>query len=144
MYDGIDGAIENFDLSTINGKVSYLTHFTTGAAEGTAAAEFVAKYNQAYDASKEPLNQFGASAYDCVYAIFEALKVAKAAGKQFDTTTSPSEFCEILKEVFTSDSFVFHGITGAPDATRTDGKSNITWNDQGFVSKEPLEYIAKK
>lgn len=142
--DGIDGAIENFDLSTINGKVSYLTHFTTGAAEGTAAAEFVAKYNQAYDASKEPLNQFGASAYDCVYAIFEALKVAKAAGKQFDTTTSPSEFCKILKEVFTSDSFVFHGITGAPDATRTDGKSNITWNDQGFVSKEPLEYIAKK
>jgi len=142
--DGIDGAIENFDLSTINAKVSYLTHFTTGAAEGTAAADFVAKYNQTYDETKEPLNQFGASAYDCVYAIFEALKVAKANGKQFDATTSPSDFCDILTEVFTSDSFVFHGITGAPDATRTDGKSNITWDDNGFVSKEPLEYVAKE
>ncbi len=142
--DGIDGAIENFDLSTINAKVSYLTHFTTGAAEGTAAADFVAKYNAAYDETKEPLNQFGASAYDCVYAIFEALKVAKANGKTFDATTSPSDFCDILTEVFTSNTFVFHGITGAPDATRTDGKSNITWNADGFVSKEPLEYVAKE
>jgi len=75
--DGIDGAIENFDLSTINAKVSYLTHFTTGAAEGTAAADFVAKYNQTYDETKEPLNQFGASAYDCVYAIFEALRLLR-------------------------------------------------------------------
>ena len=46
--DGIDGTIEGFDLSTIAGKVSYLTHFTTGAAEGTAAAEFIKKYNEKY------------------------------------------------------------------------------------------------
>ena len=142
--DGIDGSVENFDLASINGKVSYLTHFTTGAAEGTAAAEFVAKYNAKYDEESEPLNQFGASAYDCVYAIFEALKAAKANGKEFSATTSASDFCDILKEVFTSNSFVFHGITGAPDAARTDGKSNITWDDNGFVNKEPLEYVAKE
>ena len=142
--DGIDGAIENFDITSIKGKISYLTHFTTGAAEGTAAADFIKKYNDKYDEGKEPLNQFGASAYDCVYAIYEALKVAKANGKQFDETTSASDYCEILKEVFTSDTFVFHGITGAPDASRTDGKSNITWDNNGFVSKDPLEYVAKE
>lgn len=141
--DGIDGTIEGFNLSTIEGKVSYLTHFTTGAAEGTAAAEFIKKYNEKYDETAEPLNQFGASAYDCVYAVFEALKVAKANGKKFDATTSASDFCDILKEVFTSESFVFHGITGAPAGDRTDGKSNISWDKNGCVEKEPLEYVAK-
>lgn len=140
--DGIDGAIENFDITSINAKVSYLTHFTTGAAEGTAAADFVAKYNAKYDEAKEPVNQFGASAYDCVYAIYDALCVAKENGEEFSVTTSPAKFCEILTKVFTSDDFVFHGITGAPEASREDGKSNITWDDNGFVSKEPLEYIA--
>ena len=142
--DGIDGAIDNFNINTIPGKISYLTHFTTGAADGTAAAKFIKAYNDKYDESAEPLNQFGASAYDCVYAIFEALKVAKANGKEFGVTTSPSDFCEILTEVFTSESFVFHGITGAPDASRDDGKSNISWDNNGFVTKEPLEYVAKE
>ena len=142
--DGIDGAIEGFDLSTVNAEVSYLTHFTTGAAEGTAAADFVAKYNAAYDETKEPLNQFGASAYDCVWAVYEALVAAKNNGKEFGVTTSASDYCDILCEVFTSDDFVFHGITGAPDATRTDGKSNIAWDDNGCVEKEPLKYVAKE
>ena len=68
----------------------------------------------------------------------------KANGKEFDATTSASDFCDILTEVFTSDDFVFHGITGAPDETREDGKSNITWADNGYVNKEPLEYVAKE
>ena len=142
--DGIDGAVENFDLSSIDAKVSYLTHFTTGAEEGTAAAEFIAKYNAAYDGTAEPINQFGASAYDCVYAIYEALKVAKANGETFGVTTSPSAYCTILKAVFTSSDFVFNGVTGAPAAGRTDGKSNIQWNANGCVEKAPLEYIAKE
>ena len=141
--DGIDGAIEGFDLSTIKAEVSYLTHFTTGAAEGTAAAEFITKYNAKYDEDKEPLNQFGASAYDCVWAIYEALVVAKNAGKSFGVTTSASDYCDVLTEVFDGD-FVFHGITGAPDATRTDGKSNISWDKDGCVEKEPLKYVAKE
>lgn len=142
--DGIDGAVENFDLSSIDAKVSYLTHFTTGAAEGTAAADFVKKYNDTYNEDQEPLNQFGASAYDCVYAIYEALKAAKANGKTFGTTTSASDYCEILKEVFNSESFVFHGVTGAPAEGRTDGKSDIKWNSNGCVEKDPLEYVAKE
>lgn len=141
--DGIDGAIEGFDITTVNAEVSYLTHFTTGAAEGTAAAEFIKKYNDKYDETKEPLNQFGASAYDCVWAIYEALVVAKDNGKKFDATTSASDYCDILTEVFNGE-FVFHGITGAPDATRTDGKSNISWDDNGCVEKEPLKYVAKE
>ncbi len=141
--DGIDGSIENFDLTSIPAKVSYLTHFTTGATEG-AAAEFIEKYNDTYDEAKEPLNQFGASAYDCVWAIYEALLVAKENGKKFDVTTSPSDYCDILTEVFTSDDFVFHGITGAPAEGNTEGKSNISWDDNGCVTKDPLEYVAKE
>ena len=139
--DGLDGidAIEGFDIKTIPQEVSYLSHFNSNATSG-AAAEFIAKYNAKYDEAAEPLNQFGAAAYDCVYAIYEALKVAKANGKEFSATTSASDFCEILTEVFASDSFVFHGVTGKAEA---DGKSNISWNAAGFVNKEAVKYVVK-
>ena len=101
----------------------------------------IAKYNNAYDEAKEPLNQFGAAAYDCVYAIYEALKVAKANGKKFNANTSPEDYCEILTEVFTSDEFVFHGVTGKAEAN---GLSNISWTDDGFVNKEAVKYIVKE
>jgi len=140
--DGLDGidAIDGFDVSEIPQKISYLSHFVSTATSG-AAKEFIDKYNAAYDEKAEPLNQFGAAAYDCVYAIFEALKVAKANGKKFDVTTSASDFCDILTEVFTSDTFVFNGVTGAPEAN---GKSVIRWTDSGFVNKDPLSYIVEK
>ena len=139
--DGLDGidAIEGFDIATIPQEVSYLSHFNSNATTG-AAADFIAKYNAAYDEAAEPLNQFGAAAYDCVYAIYEALKVAKANGKNFDATTSASDFCDILTEVFTSDSFVFRGVTGKAEA---DGKSNINWTEAGFVNKEAVKYVVK-
>ena len=141
--DGLDGidAIDGFDITAIPQEVSYLSHFSSGATTG-AAAEFIAAYN-AFEADKGEvtLNQFGAAAYDCVWAIYEALKVAKANGKSFDTTTSPSDYCEILKEVFTSDSFVYQGVTGAPKAN---GKSEISWTDDGFVNKEAIKYVVKE
>ena len=138
-FDGID-AIDGFDINTVAQEVSYLSHFNSTATEGPAA-EFIAKYNAAYDETKEPLNQFGAAAYDCVYAIYEALKVAKANGKEFSATTSASDFCDILTEVFNSDSFVFRGITGKCEG---DELSYISWSDDGTVQKEAIKYIVKE
>ena len=144
--DGLDGVEAEFNtmaqFMAIPQEVSFLSHFNTKAEAGPAA-EFVAKYNAAYDEEAWPVNQFGASAYDCVYAIYEALKTAKANGKQFDTTTSASDFCEILKEVFNSDSFVFHGITGKCDEVNN-VKSNISWNASGLVNKEAVKYVVKE
>ena len=138
--DGLDGvdAVENFDITTIPQEVSYLSHFNSGATDGAAKA-YIDAYRAKFGADA-PLNQFGAAAYDCVWAIYEALKVAKANGEDFSVTTSASDFCDILVEVFTSDSFVFHGVTGAPKA---DGKSDISWTDDGFVNKEAVKYVVK-
>jgi branched-chain amino acid transport system substrate-binding protein len=137
-FDGID-AIEGFDINSVKQEVSYLSHFNSTATEGPAA-EFIAKYNDKYDESKEPVNQFGAAAYDCVYAIYEALKVAKANGKDITATTSASDFCEILTEVFTSDSFTFRGITGKCEGNE---RSYISWSDDGTVQKEAIKYVVK-
>ena len=143
--DGLDGVEAEFgsmdEFMKIPQEVSFLSHFNTNASEGTPAAEFVAKYNARFDEEKEPVNQFGAAAYDCVYAIYAALKTAKANGKEFDTTTSASDFCEILKEVFNSDSFVFHGITGKCEGNN---KSTITWSADGLVNKAADKYVVKE
>ena len=143
--DGLDGVEAEFgsmeEFLKVPQEVSFLSHFNTNAQAGTPAAEFVAKYNARFDEEKEPVNQFGAAAYDCVYAIYEALKIAKANGKKFDTTTSASDYCEILKEVFNSDSFVFHGITGKCDGAN---KSDITWNSNGLVNKAADKYVVKE
>lgn len=137
--DGLDGidAIENFDINAIPQEVSYLSHFDSNATEG-AAADYIKKYTQAY--GRETLNQFGAAAYDCIYAIYEALKAAKAEGKEINATTSASELCNILKAKFAGD-FVFHGVTGKPVAN---GKSDISWTADGFVNKEAVKYIVKE
>ena len=138
-FDGID-AIEGFDISEIPQEISMLSHFNSTATEGPAA-EFIQKYNAKYDEAKEPLNQFGAAAYDCVYAIYEALKVAVANGKEVTADTSASDMCEILKEVFNSDSFEYRGITGKCDRTE---KSHISWSEDGTVVKEAIKYIVKE
>ncbi len=138
-FDGID-AIEGFDINSVPQEVSMLSHFNSTATEGPAA-DFIKKYNDAYDEAKEPLNQFGAAAYDCVYAIYEALQIAADNGKVVDGKTEASEVCEILKEVFNSDTFVFRGITGKCEGNE---KSYISWSDDGTVVKEAIKYIVKE
>lgn len=138
-FDGID-AIEGFDISKIPQEISMLSHFNSTATDGPAA-EFIAKYNEKYDETKEPLNQFGAAAYDCVYAIYEALKVASENGKEITAETSATEMCEILKEVFNSDSFEYRGITGKCEGNE---KSRISWSEDGTVVKEAIKYIVKE
>ena len=139
--DGLDGieSIRGFDISSISQEISYLSHFNSSASDG-AAAELIQKYNSVYDAKTEPINQFGASAYDCVYAIFEALKEAKAEGKTIDGSTSPRGISSILTSKF-STGFTFSGVTGRADEN---GKSYISWSPLGFVNKEAVKQVVKE
>ena len=135
--DGLDGidSIEGFDIKTIPQEVSMLTHFNSSAAEGPAKL-FIDKYKEKYG---EAPNQFAASAYDCVYAIAAALKNAKADGKEFDVTTSPSDYCEILKEQFGK--LTFTGVTGE----YKDGvQSSMSWDAKGYVNKTATKVVIKE
>jgi branched-chain amino acid transport system substrate-binding protein len=135
--DGLDGidAIDGFDITTIPQKVSYLSHFNSNATEGPAA-DYIAAYKAKFGA-EAPLNQFGAAAYDCVYAIYEALK---ATDKKVTSDLSPAEYTAILSEVFNGD-FTFHGITGETSATE---KSDISWESTGYVNKKAVSYVVKE
>ena len=139
--DGLDGieSIAGFDISSITQEISYLSHFNSVAGEG-AAAELIKKYSEVFDADAEPLNQFGASAYDCVYAIFDAMKEAISEGKTIDGSTPPAELCEILSAKF-SGGFVYNGVTGRAEEN---GKSSISWNPLGFVNKEAIKHVVKE
>lgn len=132
-FDGID-AVDGFDIGSIPQEVSYLSHFDSTATEGPAA-DYIAAYKAKYPDA--PLNQFGAAAYDCVYAMVEALK---ASGEEITATMAPQEFAEILLAQFKGD-FVFHGVTGECTATE---KSTITWNDDGTVNKVAVKYVVKE
>ena len=128
--DGFDGLAGQFeDFTVIPQEVSMLSHFDSNATTG-AAADFIAKYTEKYGV--DTLNQFGASAYDCVYAIYNAMKAAMDAGEKIDVTISASDLCEILKAQFAGD-FSYSGVTG----------DNITWEDNGYVSKEAVKYTLK-
>ena len=128
--DGFDGLAGQFeDFSVIPQEVSMLSHFDSNATEG-AASDFIKKYKNKF--GTDTLNQFGASAYDCVYAIYNAMKAAIDAGEEIDVTISASDLCDILKAQFTGD-FSYSGVTG----------NNITWEDNGYVSKEAVKYTLK-
>ncbi len=128
--DGFDGLTTDFDVSVIPQEISMLSHFDSNAKDGVAA-EFIKKYTEKYGA--DTLNQFGASAYDCVYAIYNAMKTAIDAGTEIPVTISASDLCEILKAQFTGD-FTYSGVTG----------ENITWEDSGYVAKNAIKYILKE
>lgn len=128
-FDGIESA-EGFDINTIPQEVTMLSHFNSKATEG-AAADFIKKYTEKY--GKETLNQFGASAYDCVYAIYNAMKAAIDDGKEIPVTISASDLCEILKEEFTG-GFTYSGVTG----------DDIIWESNGYVKKGAVKYVIKE
>lgn len=129
--DGFDGLAGQFeDFSVIPQEVSMLSHFDSNAKDGKAA-DYIKKYTEKYDA--DTLNQFGASAYDCVYAIYNAMSDAVKAGKEIDVTISASDLSDILKAQFT-DGFTFSGVTG----------TDIKWESNGYVSKEAVKYTLKE
>ena len=128
-FDGIDSA-PGFDINAIPQSVTMLSHFNSKAEEG-AAKEFIDKYVAAYGA--DTLNQFGASAYDCVYAIYGAMKKAMDEGTEIPVTISASDLCEILKTQFNGGYTVTDAVTG----------DSITWETNGYVNKTAIQYVIK-
>ena len=129
-FDGIDSQ-EGFDISTIPQEVTMLSHFNSKATDG-AAKVFIDKYVEKY--GSDTLNQFGASAYDCIYAIYGAMKKAMDAGEKIDVTISASDLCEILKAQFSGGYTLTDGATGA----------EIKWESSGYVNKAAIQYIIKE
>ena len=115
--DGMDGilGVEGFDTSLAEG-VMLLTPFNADA-EDEATKNFVKTYQDKYS---EVPNQFAADAYDCVYAIYEALNKAGITADM-----SAGDICDKLMSEFTS--MTFNGLTG----------EGMTWDDTGAVTKSP-------
>ena len=87
-------------------------------AQDELTVNFVSKYQELHG---EIPNQFAADAYDCVYAIYEALKATGAK-----PTMTASELGDLLSKKFAGD-FTFDGLTG----------EGMTWDETGAVSKSP-------
>jgi branched-chain amino acid transport system substrate-binding protein len=131
--DGLDGidSIEGFDVNSIPQEISMLSHFNSKATDGKAK-EFIDKYTDKYGVAT--LNQFGASAYDCVYAIFGAMKAAYDKDpNSVSVTMSASDLCDVLKGQF-DNGYTYSGCTG----------TNITWETTGYVNKTAIKYVIKE
>ena len=129
--DGFDGIESNFDITTISQSITMLSHFNSKAESG-AAKEFIDKYTSKY--GTDTLNQFGASAYDCVYAIYGAMEKAINEGKDIPVDISASDLCEILKAQFNGGYSVQNAVTG----------DNIAWESNGYVNKTAIQYVIKE
>ena len=129
-FDGIDSA-EGFDINSIPQAVTMLSHFNSKSEDGKAK-EFIDKYVAKYGA--DTLNQFGASAYDCVYAIYGAMEKAIAEGADIDVTISASDLSDILKAQFEGGYTVTNAVTG----------DTITWESTGYVVKTAIQYAIKE
>jgi branched-chain amino acid transport system substrate-binding protein len=122
--DGMDGilTLEGFDKSLAEG-VYLLTPFSADAKD-KLTQNFVKNYKEKYN--DETPNQFAADAYDCIYALYNALTEAKATPDM-----SNSELADVLKKQFTS--MEFNGITG----------TKVKWTKTGEVSKTPKAVVIK-
>ena len=119
--DGMDGILtmEGFDASLAEG-VMLLTPFSADA-EDELTKSFVAEYQKRHG---EVPNQFAADGYDVIYALKQALEAANCTPDM-----SVEELCDAMIAQFTSMSF--DGLTG----------SNMTWSDNGEVSKMPTAVV---
>ena len=117
--DGMDGilTLDGFNKSLAEGVI-LLTPFNADA-QDEKTKSFVSKYNEKYG---ETPNQVAADAYDCVYAIYQALTESGVAAD-----ASASDMCDALIAQFTSPNFVFDGLTG----------EGMTWSTSGEVTKSP-------
>jgi branched-chain amino acid transport system substrate-binding protein len=129
-FDGID-SIKGFDINTIPQKITMLSHFNSKATDG-AAKTFIDKYTAKF--GKDTLNQFGASAYDCVYAIYGAMKKAMDAGTDIPVTISASDLSDILKNEFSNGYTLANAVTG----------DSISWEKSGYVNKSAIQYVIKE
>ena len=128
--DGFDGLASVLDLATIPQSITMLSHFDSNAQSGPAKT-FIDKYVATYGA--DTLNQFGASAYDCVYALYGAMKKAMDEGAKIPVTISASDLCEILKAQFEGGYTLENAVTG----------ESISWEPSGYVNKIAIQYFMK-
>ena len=109
-------SVEGFDTALAEGVI-LLTPFNADSTD-EATKNFVAKYQEKHN---EIPNQFAADAYDCVYAIYEALKASDVK-----PTMTAAELGAILTAKFAGD-FTFNGLTG----------EGMSWDETGAVTKSP-------
>ena len=121
--DGMDGilSVKGFDTTLAEG-VYLLTPFSADA-QDEATQAFVAEYESRFGGTP---NQFAADAYDGIYIIYEAIQ---AAGVTADM--SNEEICDALIAAMGDLSIV--GLTSAG--------SEMTWDENGAVSKDPAAVI---
>ena len=115
--DGMDGilTVENFDQSLANGLM-LMTPYSPDASD-----EVSQKFTKAYEAEfGETPNQFGADAYDGVYAIKAACEAAKATPEM-----SYQELCDLMMKEFPQ--ITVSGVTS----------EKLTWQSNGEPSKSP-------
>ena len=124
--DGMDGilTVPGFDTDLAEG-VYLLTPFSADA-QDEATQAFVAKYQEEFGGIP---NQFAADAYDGIYILYEAIQ---AAGVTADM--SNEEICDALIAAMGELSIV--GLTSAG--------SEMTWDENGAVSKDPAAVIIKE
>lgn len=103
-------SIESFDVSLVNGCIFLSPYYIS------TNTDFYNKYLDHF--GYEP-NFFAASAYDCIYALFNAV-----CDGQVTSDMSAEEICEIMIDQFTT--MKFNGLTG----------SDVTWDETGRVSKK--------
>ena len=130
--------VENFDSFAIEQEIIFLSYFDSNATDGPVA-DFFEKYSTEYDEEKETPRTLAASVYDSVYALFEALRMAKFNGKEISPNMSASNLCTILEGIFESSYFEFRGITGACEG---DERSQIIWVDRK-AQKEAVTVVVK-
>ena len=121
--DGMDGILDvkNFDTSLAEGLM-LLTPFVADADDEKTQA-FVSKYKELYG---DTPNQFGADAYDAIYAIKAAIEEAGVTPDM-----SVSDIGTALTEAMTKISV--DGLTG----------NGMTWEATGEVSKAPKAMVIK-
>ena len=119
--DGLDGMLDmdNFNKELAEG-VLLLTPFVADA-EDDLTQNFVSAYKEQYGGVTP--NQFGADAYDAVYAIKAAIEDAGATPDM-----SVSDLCEAVKVSMTN--IEIDGLTGS-----------ITWTADGEPTKEPKAMV---
>ena len=123
--DGMDGIldIEGFDTTLAEGV--YLLTAYSADAEDEKTQNFVAKYQQNYGGV--PI-QFAADAYDAIYALYDACKVAGVTPEVANADEGFAEVCEMLIPVMPT--LTIEGITGT-----------MSWIATGEVTKTPTAVV---
>lgn len=124
--DGLDGLIDVLgDNVAIADGVFVMSPYASTSPEEKSAA-FTKAYQEKFP--NDPLNQFAADAYDCVYAI----KLAMEKAGVNDASVSASELCDQMKAAMTQ--IELAGVTG-----------NTKWAANGEPEKAPkvLKIVVK-